>query len=842
MKKAFLVVLLAGIVFSISLVFPSDSLIAEEDDPGIRALQEEIDSNGYNWIAKRTSLSDLTEEEFLSLCGAIVPPDVAKRFDRPFQTLPEVLEGTEAPATWDWRDAGIISSVKNQGACGSCWIFAAVGVLEALILQNEDIEYDLSEQQVLSCVSQGTGCSGGWYDVAWEYIKSTGIADESCMPYEANDDVPCIDYLCEKIATCGEWIDVPDNVDAIKQAVMISPVATAFTAYGDFSNYGGGCYEHVDTSPINHAVVIIGWDDAMCDGEGAWLVKNSWGENWGLDGFFWIKYGACKIGYGTQLLYYNPGDQITYDSSVIDDSSGNGDGRLDPGEEIILPVDLFNDIISPVRTGISAVLSTTGDLVQITQGSSAYPDMDPGDRSTGTPPFELTVSEFTAPGSVVELVIDITADGGGYTNSDTFQITIGTCPILLVDDDDGATLDFYLKESLENNGYLYDLWTEETDGFPGSDDLSGYSAVVWMTGVMGDIEAENIDAISSFLDNGGNLLMTGQDVGWQLNYQNDSEEIAFYNTYLHADYILDDSGLRSLSGIPGDAVGGGLSFDIGGGDGSSDQDYPSEIGPLSGASVVLEYAPGAGGAIKYEGVYRLVYHAFGIEAVNTSAMRDSLICRSLEWLVDEWPDIELPSVSLTSPTGPVELQVGETEEITWSASDNIGVVSIDILRSYDSGATYPEVVATGEANDGTFIWTVPDSASSSSRLRIVARDAAGLANYDESDTDFSTTVMSDAPDLPVIDRYALSQNVPNPFNPLTTIKFDVPFTSRVKISIYNAGGQLVTTLSDRIFEKGRQKLTWTGKDSGGRDVSSGVYFCRMEAEGFVQTRKMILLR
>ncbi len=65
MKKAFLVVLLAGIVFSISLVFPSDSLIAEEDDPGIRALQEEIDSNGYNWIAKRTSLSDLTEEELM---------------------------------------------------------------------------------------------------------------------------------------------------------------------------------------------------------------------------------------------------------------------------------------------------------------------------------------------------------------------------------------------------------------------------------------------------------------------------------------------------------------------------------------------------------------------------------------------------------------------------------------------------------------------------------------------------------------------------------------------------------------------------------------------------------
>ena len=127
-------------------------------------------------------------------------------------------------------------------------------------------------------------------------------------------------------------------------------------------------------------------------------------------------------------------------------------------------------------------------------------------------------------------------------------------------------------------------------------------------------------------------------------------------------------------------------------------------------------------------------------------------------------------------------------------------------------------------------------------MRIVARDAAGFANFDDSDSDFSTTTVTDSPDIPDINRFALAQNIPNPFNPNTTIKFDIPFRSRVRIVIYNASGQLVSTLADRTFEKGRQTLTWQGRDSDGHAVSSGVYFCRMEADQFVQTRKMVLLR
>ncbi|MCU0640085.1 MAG: Ig-like domain-containing protein, partial [Candidatus Krumholzibacteria bacterium] len=568
----------------------------------------------------------------------------------------------------------------------------------------------------------------------------------------------------------------------------------------------------------------------------------SWGEDWGLDGYFWIKYGSCKVGNATQRVLYNPGDRIVYRSHAIDDSSGDDDGRLDPGETAAMSVTLFCDVVSPVRTGVSALLSVSGDMVDLIQVSAAYPDMEGGVEYAGSPSFEFTVSEFAAPGLALEFVIDIIADAGSYASSDTFNVTVGDCPVLLVDDDDSASYDIFLKNALANNGYFFDVWDEFVDGYPTISKLLEYSAVVWMTGISGDIEYENRMAISGFLDLGGRMLVTGQDIGWQLNSDSNVNEIAFYNGYLHADYIKDDSGYRSVTGVPGDPVSGGLSFEIGGGDGSLNQDWPSEIEPRTGASAIFEYAPGIEAGLRYEGYHRLVYLAFGLEAVNTGEMRDTLMHRSLEWLVTSWPDLEQPSVTLTSPAGGESLPTGETHEITWTASDNVGVVSIDILRSYDGGLTWGETIATGEGNDGSFAWAVPDSASSASRIRVIARDAAGLAMFDDSDGDFSTTRTTGDPENPGVTAFALAANIPNPFNPSTTIRFDVPFSARVRIAVYNVKGQIVATLVDEMIDRGSRRTEWDGRDSSGRPAASGIYFCRMEADGFRASRKIVLLR
>jgi C1A family cysteine protease len=822
------------------------SIAQAGSDPFIESLQREIDAKGYGWIAKRTWLTDLPEEERRCLTGLRIPAEVAKRFE----TLQKRYESgacpsmmmPAAPPSWDWREMGGVSAVKNQAGCGSCAIFAGTAALESVLLISESVEYDLSEQQILSCRTFGYGCGGTWYSWAWEYWRENGAVLETCMPYQASDTIPCADGPCEIYATNGGWVDVPNDVEAIKQQVMISPVATTFTVYDDFYSYGGGCYEHVDTDPINHAVIIIGWDDTMCGGEGAWLCKNSWGPAWGLDGFFWIKYGTCRIGYATQRVLYNSGLDIWYQSHSIIDAGGDGDGRADPGESVAMEVDLWCDILSPDRTGVSATLSTTGTTAAITQPTVSYGTIPASYYSSGTGYFQFEVDQFAVPGDRIEFVLSIDADGG-YSRLDTFEVRVGDCPVLLVDDDDGASLEQYFKAALENGNYIYEVHEELAEGDIEASDMSSYSAVVWFTGIAGDIEPGNIAALSSFLDGGGALLITGQDIGWQLNYYGDPADLAFYNDYLHADFIQDDSGYRSLAGVPGDPVGNGLSFGIGGGDGSGDQDWPSEIEPRAGASAVLEYNPGAEGALRYEGAGRLVYLAFGLEAVNVSADRDTLMSRCLEWLAaGTWPDTEPPSVSVLAPDGGEEFTAGEEIAIEWTAEDNTGVTAVDILLSTDGGVTFDQMITEGAANSGSFAWTVSTGECDICRIRVIARDGAGLAAFDDSDGDFAKGTTTDGPDSPKAGDYYLLQNVPNPFNPATTVRFGLPVPSDVSIRIFDTAGRLVRVLEDRVLPAGHHETVWDGRDRAGRPVASGVYFCRLATGSFSDEKKMVLLR
>ena len=195
-------------------------------DPEIEALQREIDAKGYDWTARRTWVTDLSPEDFQALLGYEMPRSEEKRIAAGYE--PEFPIASYLPSTYDWRDYGGVTAVKNQGGCGSCWDFAAIAALESAVKIHTATEYDLSEQQILSCATYGFGCSGGHASYAWNYIRQYGAVSEACMPYEADDTVPCTDSGCSKIATVREWVDVPNDVDAIKSAVLIGPVTTAF--------------------------------------------------------------------------------------------------------------------------------------------------------------------------------------------------------------------------------------------------------------------------------------------------------------------------------------------------------------------------------------------------------------------------------------------------------------------------------------------------------------------------------------------------------------------------------------------------------------------------------------
>jgi C1A family cysteine protease len=836
-------VALLGALCALAVAAPSpaqDGRTAAPDQE-VAAVQREIAANGYHWTAQRNWTTDLSEQERQALLGALVPPEVEKRFARLDRSSFPIAR--DLPASFDWRALGGVSSVKNQAGCGSCWDFAGVAAIESQVLINEGIEYDLSEQLVLSCVTPGTGCNGGWYSWAWGYFREHGAALESCMPYQANDDLPCADASCLKVATVREWIDVPNDVAAIKTAVLTAPVSTTFRVYSDFYSYGTGCYEHAGNDPINHAVLIVGWDDSACGGQGAWLCKNSWGSWWGgLGGFFWIKYGTCNVGTNTQLPLYYEGDEVVYADHAIDDGSGDADGWADPGETVLLAVTLRNDVLAPQRTGVQATLSTASPFASVSQPDASYGAMAAGASADGAPAFEIAVDQFAPAGGAAEMVLTITADGG-YAAADTFEMMLGPCPVLLVDDDEGEGTQRWFEESLSRNGYAYEKWEEDLDGQLPLSELERHTVTIWDTGWGGGLGTENRSVIASYLDDGGWMMFSGEDIGWFLNYQGDPEKIAFYNDYLHADYVEDDSGYRSLDGVAGDPIGQGLSFTLNGAGSAVNQFYPSEIEPRGGASPVFRYqgAAGAEGALRYAGSHRMVHLAFGLEGVTTAAMQDTVLRRSLEWLVDEWPDTEQPQVTLGSPNGGEELVSGEACAVLWDATDNVGVVSVDVLRSWDGGATFPDTVAAGEANDGEIEWTVPEGASAASRLRVIARDGAGLAWYDDSDADFTvssdTQVPDDTPRL-----LTLSQNVPNPFNPVTSIGYTIPSEAHVTLRIYDASGRFVRTVVDQTLPANRYTAVWDGLTYGGDRASSGIYFYRLVADGVELARKMILVK
>ena len=218
----------------------------------------------------------------------------------------------DLPPFFDWRQNGgnYMTPVRSQNlgdaTCSSCWAFASVAVAEAMLaIQEADPLWDpdLSEQMVVSC-SSGS-CDPDAVPTALSLMASEGVAEETCLPYEADDSVAC-DEACEawqdRAWRVDDWEWVPEDEQSLKQAILDGPVIAKMDLYTDFVLYESGVYER-RASAIHvggHFVVLIGWDDEL----DAWIGKNSFGADWGEDsyeatgegGWFRIGYGESEIG------------------------------------------------------------------------------------------------------------------------------------------------------------------------------------------------------------------------------------------------------------------------------------------------------------------------------------------------------------------------------------------------------------------------------------------------------------------------------------------------------------------------------------------------------------------
>jgi len=282
--------------------------------------------------------------------------------------------------------------------------------------------------------------------------------------------------------------------------------------------------------------------------------------------------------------------EIVFSNFSVDDSNGNNDGKWDEGETINLFVEVTNLGIEAENISITLQCPHTAVTIQ-------NPTVEFGNVkhrvavSNSSVPFVLSLSE-NVPGTISPMILYIT-DSKNYSNMDRFYIEMGNPHILLVDDDNGANYEEYYKPILKNS-FIYALpWDNQTTGLP-IDTLENFDTIIWFTGDDRYTTLTKIEQtlLKNFLDSGGKLLLSGQNIGYDLVEDGTVEDSLFYTNYLMAEFINDNAEPVMLLGNPNDTNMQGIFLNFDGGyGGASNQDSPDIIKEIAPAAPLLKYLP-----------------------------------------------------------------------------------------------------------------------------------------------------------------------------------------------------------------------------------------------------------
>jgi C1A family cysteine protease len=294
-----------GIAYVSKEVCMADTIDVEE-------IQAAVRSSDADWVAGSTALTVLTESQRRRRLGYVPGPDEPPLEARE-QLASTNYEATGsarnigAPASFDLRSVdgkNYITSVKDQGNCGSCVAFGTNATVEGTLRfskKDANLAVDYSEAHLFYCQAraQGRRCSGAnggwWVPPALDCFKNTGVTAEQCYPYTAGDQ------NCTGL--CSDWQKQATKITSWREIISIAdmkgwlstkgPLVACFTVYSDFYAYKTGVYRYVSgTREGGHCICCVGYDDT----QGCWICKNSWGsDNWGDLGFFRIAYGQCGI-------------------------------------------------------------------------------------------------------------------------------------------------------------------------------------------------------------------------------------------------------------------------------------------------------------------------------------------------------------------------------------------------------------------------------------------------------------------------------------------------------------------------------------------------------------------
>jgi len=308
----------------------------------LESIVEEINAGNHSWTAAVPS-KFLNLDDVKNYLGAYLPGDAAYEepedgelhFDYGDIEVPESFDAEEK-----WPQCSVISNVRDQSSCGSCWAFGSVSSFEsrACIATGKDVKY--SPEDTAFCSNAGNGCGGG--NSAWNWFKGTGVvtggdytdagAGDTCYPYSL---APCAHHVpatasypvcptseypspkCKKSCTetgysgsygsdklrASSSFSVRGEANIKKELVTNGPIYTSIAVFSDFPTYKSGVYHRKSFTPLGgHAVTLVGY--GSLNGDDYWKIKNSWNEEWGANGYILMAKEGCGIesGMGAGLI------------------------------------------------------------------------------------------------------------------------------------------------------------------------------------------------------------------------------------------------------------------------------------------------------------------------------------------------------------------------------------------------------------------------------------------------------------------------------------------------------------------------------------------------------------
>jgi len=276
--------------------------IFEQSKIKITVLNAEARAKGQNTKFGLNKFADLSEEEFKAHYMGY------KKSSRQIPTS-ATIENVAAPlpTSMDWRAKGAVTPVKNQQQCGSCWAFSATeGVESAWFLAKKQLLV-LSPQQIVSCDPNDDGCNGGDLPTAFAYVQQAGLETDANYPYTSGNgnSGTCTYNQGEVVATISgfKYATTHGNETAMQVAMLTNGPLSICVDAETWQYYEGGIIEHGCGDDLDHCVQIVGWNTDPTAQIPYWIIRNSWGTDWGLNGYLWVERNKDECGVSDEATY-----------------------------------------------------------------------------------------------------------------------------------------------------------------------------------------------------------------------------------------------------------------------------------------------------------------------------------------------------------------------------------------------------------------------------------------------------------------------------------------------------------------------------------------------------------